>query len=164
VTRKILAGVTNSSGRWATHSTLSEHADDFLKGCAVIITSNQEKDEIVASMIANGTTLIEDWSDALQISGTYSYDKGKGKTRKGKGKGKSNQVPTSWKITKKEVQWFEASDERTVERVFVIADDVCQKPKYLVALALGVPCLSTTWIKDNLNDVSLLHVPQFLSL
>ncbi|KAF9075202.1 hypothetical protein BDP27DRAFT_37632 [Rhodocollybia butyracea] len=152
VTRKILAGVTNSSDRWATHSTLSENADDFLKGCAVIITSNQEKDEIVASMIANGTTLIEDWSDALQIGGTYSYDKGKGKARKGKGKSKSSQMPTSWKITKKEVQWFEASEERTVERVFVIADDVCQKPKYLVALALGVPCLSTTWIKDNLND------------
>ncbi|GAW01150.1 hypothetical protein LENED_002730 [Lentinula edodes] len=149
----VLAGIHDTSRQ----SALPEGADSFLRGCGIIITSNpnalqwnKEKNEILAAMIENGATLIEDWSDALQTSGTYIYDKGKGK--KGKGKDTGNRNPKSWKITKEQARWFEDPDEGSIRRVFVLADAVCQKPKYLIALALGVPCLSTNWMTDSLQN------------
>ncbi|KAJ3842493.1 hypothetical protein F5878DRAFT_576789 [Lentinula raphanica] len=137
LTRTLLAGITDISRQ----SVIPESADNFLRGCGIIITStpnaqgwNKEKTEIFASMIENGATLIEDWSDALHISG----DTGKRK-------------PKSWKITKEQTRWFEDPDMGTIQRVFVLADAVCQKPKYLIALALGVPCLETYWMTDDLQ-------------
>ncbi|KAJ3999162.1 hypothetical protein F5050DRAFT_1798020 [Lentinula boryana] len=153
LTRTLLAGINDTSRQPA----LPEGADGFLRGCGIIITSsptalawNKEKFDIFASMIENGATLIEDWSDALQISGTYVYDKGKGK--KGKNKDAGIRKPKSWKITKDQARWFEELDKGSIQRVFVLADTVCQKPKYLIALALGVPCLSTNWMTDSLQE------------
>ncbi|KAJ4464163.1 hypothetical protein J3R30DRAFT_3771761 [Lentinula aciculospora] len=97
-------------------------------------------------------TLIEDWSDALQISGTYTYEKDKGRGKKGKSKDTGKRIPKSWTITKDQARWFEEPGQGTIQRVFVLADTVCQKPKYLTALALGVPCLSTNWMTDSLQN------------
>jgi len=34
------------------------------------------------------------------------------------------------------------------DRVFLLSDVASQKPKYLQALALGIPCVSTNWLKS----------------
>jgi hypothetical protein len=38
----------------------------------------------------------------------------------------------------------------------VIADGYSRKPKYLQALALGIPCLATRWVESCIQKVSLL--------
>jgi len=34
---------------------------------------------------------------------------------------------------------------------FLVADDSSLKPKFLIALALGVPCVSTSWVQESAN-------------
>lgn len=54
-------------------------------------------------------------------------------------------------IKKNDVKWTGHED---IERLFLLADDPNQKPKYLIALALGIPCLSTSWLHDSVDSVS----------
>jgi hypothetical protein len=56
-----------------------------------------------------------------------------------------------WTIEKADVKWIGNDD---IERLFLVADDPNQKPKYLIALALGIPCLSTLWLQDSVELVS----------
>lgn len=164
---KAVANVYDMATYSATQSTLSAGADPFLKGCGIIITSNpkaqewnKEKSEIFASMINNGVSLLEDWTDALQLSGKYIYDPDDDDDDDNDdddnedNESHHNATPIRWKILKKNIQWFQDTDEPgSLQRVFVIADALCQKPKYLVALALGVPCLSTKWMTDSFDNV-----------
>ncbi|KAF5377049.1 hypothetical protein D9757_007703 [Collybiopsis confluens] len=113
-----------------------ENADSFLKDCGIIVTikdANEHHElhnDICAVMAGNRATLLEDWTDALTAQGTYT--------------------PSGWKITKEEVRWFEDMDKpNSLRRVFVIADTESTKPKYLIGLALGVPCLSSQYILDR---------------
>ncbi|KAE9409633.1 hypothetical protein BT96DRAFT_530423 [Gymnopus androsaceus JB14] len=160
LTAKELAAMRDKASYSVTQSTLRDDADEFLRGCGIIITSNpkahawnKEKSDIFASMIENGASLIEDWTDALQLSGKYIYDRDDDDNDDDDDEDdddREGETPIRWKILKKDVEWFQDLDEPgSLQRVFVIADTLCQKPKYLVALALGVPCLSTKWMTDN---------------
>ena len=42
-----------------------------------------------------------------------------------------------------------------IDRVFLLADSYNEKPKYLLALALGIPCVSLDWIKALSLNVRL---------
>ena len=48
-------------------------------------------------------------------------------------------------------------------RFFVLSDTCCRTHKYLIGLALGVPCVRYSWIRDCIEEVCLVISPYFVS-
>jgi hypothetical protein len=44
---------------------------------------------------------------------------------------------------------YTASED--IERIYLISNQPSQKPKYLMALALGIPCVSRMWVEESLQ-------------
>ena len=92
-----------------------------------------EKQRLVSSINANGGMVIDDWFAVIRMDGKFSND------------GKR------WTINSTEVKW---AGKGNLQQIFLVADDASQKPKYLLALALGIPCLSVNWLTDQVNEAS----------
>lgn len=41
-----------------------------------------------------------------------------------------------------------------LHRVFLLSDEACHKPKFLIALALGIPCVKFDWLYHSVAEVS----------
>ncbi|KDQ60986.1 hypothetical protein JAAARDRAFT_125032 [Jaapia argillacea MUCL 33604] len=92
---------------------------------------DQVKGDIEKSINSHGGTVIDDWSSVISIRGKHS------------------QSNKRWVVEKDDVRW---SGREGIERVFLLSDEANSKPKYLIALALGVPCLSTDWLRACLQE------------
>ncbi|KAF5330425.1 hypothetical protein D9619_005443 [Psilocybe cf. subviscida] len=71
----------------------------------------------------------------------------------------------NWILSKKQAVW---KGDRNTKRLFLIADDSLLTPKYLMALALGIPCVSQAWLTDSAEsdtekDWSTYLLPQGFS-
>ncbi|KAF9013900.1 hypothetical protein BDQ17DRAFT_1230890 [Cyathus striatus] len=86
-----------------------------------------DKVNIINSIRSAGGIVVDDFSSVINMEGKHAYN--------------NNQ----WVIEKKDVKWI---GDKNIERLFLIADDANQKPKFLIALALGIPCLSRSWVDD----------------
>jgi DNA repair protein Crb2 Tudor domain/BRCA1 C Terminus (BRCT) domain len=106
-------------------------------GIAITLTvkyNNAQGDKArLASIISNnGGTVIDDWFSVVDDGGKYSRNK------------------KQWVAHGKDVKWV---GKPSIERIFLLANDFSSKPKYLVALALGIPCLSLDWLHDTVKSV-----------
>ncbi|TFY72687.1 hypothetical protein EVG20_g355 [Dentipellis fragilis] len=81
-------------------------------------------------IVSNGGQLLKDWTDILQITT------------------KRTTVSKRWVITPQD---FKYKPKAGINKVILISDDANQKAKYLVALALGIPCVHLDWL-DTLDD------------
>jgi len=130
-----------SPSKQSVLSTASSRRKVFAKiGLVVTLSAGNEnwerdKDRVMLAIKNNGGTVIDDWASIIHMDGKHSH---------------SNQ---RWIVHKDQVQW---NGKEGIERVFLLADDANQKPKYLIALALGIPCLSVNWLHDSAGAVSLL--------
>jgi hypothetical protein len=88
------------------------------------------KKEVRELVEANGGIILEDFSDVISMSGRLFHSK------------------HGWIAEGKDVVW----KGRDIDRLFLLSDDASQKPKYLEALALGVPCLSMNWLHDSIVE------------
>ncbi|KAH6918497.1 hypothetical protein BKA70DRAFT_1394128 [Coprinopsis sp. MPI-PUGE-AT-0042] len=61
--------------------------------------------------------------------------------------GKYNKNNQSWHATRDQVQW---RGDKTIGSLYLLASEATKRPKYLTALALGVPCVSHEWIETSL--------------
>jgi hypothetical protein len=109
-------------------------------GIAITLTpkydSQQGDRETLTSIIKNsGGTVIDDWFSVIRMDGDYS------RTNK------------QWVAHAKDVRWV---GRPSIQRIFLLADDFNAKPKYLTALALGIPCLSLDWLHDLAQSVNFL--------
>ncbi|KAG6874218.1 hypothetical protein C0995_003764 [Termitomyces sp. Mi166 len=100
----------------------------------VSVSSNEgnwekEKENLLSRIKSSGGIIANDWSDVLRMEGTYSN------------------YNNRWVIRKGEAQWIGA--EGSIARIFLVADQPSYKPKFLLALALGVPCLKVEWLYDT---------------
>lgn len=95
----------------------------------------RDKEAVMTAIKNSGGIVIDDWASIIRMEGKYSHQNNR------------------WVVEKVDVEWNGNDD---IERVFLLADDANQKPKFLIALALGIPCLSTTWLHDSVNLVSIL--------
>ncbi|KAF5380888.1 hypothetical protein D9615_004022 [Tricholomella constricta] len=116
-------------------STRNLRSSIFDKTALVVTISsngNWEKDKgtIMSAITNHGGCVINDWSDVIRMEGKHSHSNNR------------------WVIQRSEAQWT-GSDE--IERVFLLADDSSAKPKFLIALALGIPCLSVTWLHNSVE-------------
>ncbi|KIM49330.1 hypothetical protein M413DRAFT_438515 [Hebeloma cylindrosporum] len=91
----------------------------------------KEKVKVMDAVRNSGGFVIDDLDTILQMDGKHSNNNRR------------------CIIKKNDVKWTGHED---IERLFLLADDPNQKPKYLIALALGIPCLSTSWLHDSVDS------------
>lgn len=108
----------------------------FLKRIGFVVTMKSADDKSRAHIFElikdKGGKVIEDWANLFPFSPT--------------------QTDRSWVARQADVKHKDLG----VQTVFLLADEPNQKPKYLVALALGIPCVSTEWLLDCREQVSVL--------
>ena len=92
------------------------------------------RDDLMMAIKSNGGTVIEDWSHIFPMEGIHSN------------------ANKRWVGVAGDVRWLPKDG---IQRVFLLADDANQKPKFLIALALGIPCLSFEWLHDTVDKVSV---------
>ncbi|KAK0196936.1 hypothetical protein F5146DRAFT_22090 [Armillaria mellea] len=114
----------------------NERAVGIFSGYGFILScsEDQSKRDSFSSRIKNaGGKVIADWTNALELDGTHT-------------------TTNKWVINASDAKWRLSS----VERLFLLADQHSEKPKYLIALALGVPCIRLRWIEESLEANKVL--------
>ncbi|KAG5653828.1 hypothetical protein H0H81_010101 [Sphagnurus paluster] len=120
----VLGGSTTRS----TRSTLFDRT-----ALAITISSTEtDREAVVANIKNHGGFIVNDWSDVIRMDGKHTHSGNR------------------WVISRSESKWI-ASDH--VERVFLLADYASLKPKFLIALALGIPCLSFEWLNNSVTGL-----------
>ena len=140
------SGFTGTSG-----PSLRGSPRRLLEKTALVVTISgandweKEKECIMSAVKNNGGTVVNDWACIIRMDGKHSH------------------MNNRWVIRKGDVEWLGKDD---VERVFLLAGDASQKAKFLLALALGIPCLSVAWLHDSVEAVSnffLAHIIPILT-
>lgn len=93
----------------------------------------KEKESLISTVKNNGGVVLDDWTSVVRMEGKHMVNNNR------------------WVLNRDEVQWNGKED---IDRVFLLADDSSQKPKFLMAIGLGIPCLSVNWLHDSISTVS----------
>jgi hypothetical protein len=93
-----------------------------------------EKESLVSTITNNGGVVLDDWTSVVRLEGKHMVNNNR------------------WVLNRDEVKW---NGKDGINRVFLLADDSSQKPKFLMAIALGIPCLSVNWLEDSISTVSM---------
>lgn len=106
----------------------------FLQKVGLIVTlgsntndrteDGKSRSDILSAVRDSGGVVIDDLFKYLKMDISYS--------------------PNRWVIERDAVQWV--GEPKELQRLFLLADNYNLKPKYLMALALGIPCLSIKWL------------------
>ncbi|KAL5532573.1 hypothetical protein ACEPAF_4347 [Sanghuangporus sanghuang] len=88
---------------------------------------SREKEKYISIVRDNGGTVLSDWLDIFSLHGKHTN----GNKR--------------WTIRRDDVK-YTPKDKHSFDRVFLVSDVHNQKPKFLLALALGIPCVSVEWL------------------
>jgi DNA repair protein Crb2 Tudor domain/BRCA1 C Terminus (BRCT) domain len=101
------------------------------------VGSDREKERELTMRIikANGGTVLDDWSDIVALAGEHSANKKR------------------WVITSDNIAMEMKFD---IQQVFLVSDAANTKPRFLTALALGIPCLSVEWLRHLSSGVSFI--------
>jgi hypothetical protein len=102
----------------------------------------KEKLKVVSTIKNLGGTVLDDWFSIYPMNG------------------KSSNANTRWIMDKEEVKW--SPPDKGLANLFLLSDDASRKPKFLIALALGVPCISFAWLDAMVTEVSSCH--RYISL
>ncbi|KAF7969897.1 hypothetical protein HWV62_25631 [Athelia sp. TMB] len=92
---------------------------------------DEAREKITAVIKNNGGTIIDDWPSVVSMDGKHSN---------------SNK------------RWVAVADDIRVKAkdgfnsVFLLANQPTTKPKYLIALALGIPCISLEWVQSMIEQ------------
>ncbi|KAJ7774929.1 hypothetical protein B0H16DRAFT_80035 [Mycena metata] len=108
------------------------------------LAADKEKEAINAQIVRHGGLVIDDWEDVFVM------------------KGKRNSK--RWVLDEGDV----VLKFPGVDRVFLLSEDPSHTPKYLIALALGIPCLRTDFVKhaiatEELSDWTMYLLPSGFS-
>lgn len=137
--------IDTTPSRQSVTSTTSSQVQRELVKAGFVVTINpkneqpvQMKDEAMRAIKQYGGLVIEDWSSVFTMEGKHS------------------QSNKRWIATPQDFRW---KSEINLDRVFLLSDDAHQKPKFLLALALGIPCLSFEWLtrEGKFSSVRCMH-------
>ncbi|KIK97506.1 hypothetical protein PAXRUDRAFT_824849 [Paxillus rubicundulus Ve08.2h10] len=113
-------------------STISGKAQRELVKTGFVVTlsprnanSDKMKNNAMLAIKQHGGLVVDDWSNVFTMEGKHS------------------QSNKRWAALPEDLRW---KSEARLDRVFLLSDDANQKPKFLLALALGIPCLSFEWL------------------
>jgi hypothetical protein len=127
-----IAGVPNVSFGVPSSSAAArlpgQVANSLFAGYLFIMTNIDEpaKSNLVSRLRRSGARVVDLWTDILTF---------------GEGFG--------------EVRWHGNIRSAGLHQILLLSDEPAQTPKYLMALALGVPCVSIQWVHDRFNLVSI---------
>ncbi|KAJ2994442.1 hypothetical protein NUW54_g7551 [Trametes sanguinea] len=99
-------------------------------GLVITLSPNyggKDREALTSEIRRNGGVVLDEWTTLFAMDGTI--------TQKGQ----------RWSLTTNDIKWKNRND---VDRAFLISDEHIQKPKYLMALALGIPCVSVDWVRE----------------
>ncbi|KAI9064428.1 hypothetical protein FKP32DRAFT_1649987 [Trametes sanguinea] len=102
-------------------------------GLVITLSPNyggKDREALTSEIRRNGGVVLDEWTTLFAMDGTI--------TQKGQ----------RWCLTANDIKWKNRND---VDRAFLISDEHIQKPKYLIALALGIPCVSVDWVREVVN-------------
>ncbi|KJA27104.1 hypothetical protein HYPSUDRAFT_35669 [Hypholoma sublateritium FD-334 SS-4] len=91
----------------------------------------KEKESLMNAVKNSGGFVIDDLNTIIKMDGRHALQGNR------------------WTIRKADAKWIGSAE---IGRLFLLADDANQKPKFLIALALGIPCLSTSWLEDSVES------------
>ncbi|KAJ6502465.1 hypothetical protein C8R45DRAFT_976703 [Mycena sanguinolenta] len=100
----------------------------------------KEKEAKTALIKSNGGVVIDDWECVLEMKGRKSKER--------------------W--TLKPSDAASTGMMRSLQSVFLLAEDFSQTPKYLLALALGIPCLQMNFIEHAIKTGSMSDWTMYL--
>ncbi|KAI0374885.1 hypothetical protein BV20DRAFT_961101 [Pilatotrama ljubarskyi] len=86
--------------------------------------------QIKARIAGHGGVVVDDWACLFKMEGMFQEKRNR------------------WTLRPQDIAWQERTD---IDRAFLMSDDNSQKPKFLMALALGIPCLSAEYL-DQLDQ------------
>ncbi|KII88413.1 hypothetical protein PLICRDRAFT_110707 [Plicaturopsis crispa FD-325 SS-3] len=131
---KVKMSPSPSKASIASGSSINRGRSRVLGKTAFVVTLStgnehweQDKQKAIRVIQNNGGTVLEDWTSIFAIDGKHS------------------QTNHRWVVEPKDVK---VKPKGNIDRVFLVSDHFNQKPKFLIALALGIPCVSTKWLDD----------------
>jgi hypothetical protein len=142
-TRSRTGGLRSTSVSAPTSS--SNGAGRLFAGKAFVSSFVSEADSVAALVTANGGRYVEDVYDFYRVEGATGTG--------GLQNGEYNSSHLKY-----------VSDNRTILGLYLLADSATRRPKAFKALALGVPCISTHFIRDALDDQAAGEMDVSLSL
>ncbi|KAL7283385.1 hypothetical protein ACG7TL_002815 [Trametes sanguinea] len=113
-------------------------------GLVITLSPNgddKEREALAAEIRRNGGVVLDEWTSLFAMDGTI--------TQKGQ----------RWCLTANDIKWRNRND---IDRAFLISDDPHQKPKFLTALALGIPCVSVEWVRNVVRQQTDLDWQPYL--
>lgn len=141
-----LQSVVPASASRRRPSATSGNAPDLFSDMAFVITMHpagksdgakeKDKNQLSRDIAQHGGTVYDSWDSLYAVQGKDNIS------------------------GRKDIRWI--APRRGVTTVLLLADQPTQTAKYLMALALGVPCVSSTWVKDCLAGVSLWEIIRLL--
>lgn len=135
---KIKPSPTPSKLSVASGPSVRSHRRKVLAKTGLVITLStannsiweKDRENIMVAVKNTGGTVIDDWASLFWMEGKHSHSNNR------------------WVIEKSDVRWIGKED---IEKVFLLADNANQKPKFLIALGLGIPCVCVSWLHDSVR-------------
>lgn len=128
-----------SSTAASTYPRRLMHKTGFVVSLSTV-NGDDQKARITKCIKASGGRHIDDWPEVFSLEGEASDER--------------------WVAEPKDIKWKGTN----ISRIFLLADEENHKPKYLIALALGIPCLKVSWLTEAIARVSHLHTPNMVSI
>ncbi|KAJ7271871.1 hypothetical protein B0H12DRAFT_1008347 [Mycena haematopus] len=143
---KPLRSSANPTSRFSVSSTTSSRraTSDLFSRIGFCITHNSEaasEKEAMSVRIRNyGGVVIDDWECMLEMKG--------------------KRTARQWTLTDSDAVPTETL--KALDCVFLLAEDPTHTPKYLIALALGIPCLQMDFIQHAIDTNTLADWTMYL--
>ena len=102
----------------------------------------KDKEDVISKIKRLGGRVFDDWNGIVNMDGTLSSNNKR------------------WSLRSQSIKLCVPTG---IKRVFLLSNEATQKPRYLLALALGIPCVSTQWL-HNCEDVSSLSLLFFFAI
>ncbi|KAL0071325.1 hypothetical protein AAF712_001181 [Marasmius tenuissimus] len=112
----------------------------FLREFAIIGTHISES--VLKELAITGARNTGQWTDVLSF-GEHCDDR-------------------RWRLLKEDCGKIERMDLEGISRIFLVANAPYATPKYLMALALGVPCVSPAWLTEMVKEGCVKDWSQYL--
>lgn len=128
-----------SAGRRSVSSSITGIFSSY--GLLVTGVEKDSKIGIVAKIKSNGGAAVDNWDKLINLEGVLDDD-------------------DRLTFTKANAHWI---GDPAIQKVYLVTSEAILTPKYLMAIALGVPCLSEKWIEEAVENVSNATTDPFVN-